>query len=74
MMGALLVPNATCRLSFHPHPPGFCGREEVVTVDTAESLPDWETAVQSRIHGVPALRQAAADPLHSCCKEGSWHA
>jgi hypothetical protein len=29
-----------------------------VTVDTADSLPTWEHAVQARIGGAPALRQA----------------
>ena len=37
-------------------------RDEVVTVDTAESLPTWEHAVQARIGGTPALRQAPTQP------------
>ncbi|EFN54307.1 hypothetical protein CHLNCDRAFT_135502 [Chlorella variabilis] len=30
-------------------------RDDVVTVDTVQSMPDWEHAVQARINGIPAL-------------------
>ncbi|KAL4429363.1 hypothetical protein ABPG77_005137 [Micractinium sp. CCAP 211/92] len=32
-------------------------RDDVVTIDTIESLPDWENAVKARINSTPALSQ-----------------
>lgn len=38
-------------------------RDDVVTIDTIESLPDWEHAVRARLNAVPALSQLEVQRL-----------
>ena len=57
LLSASLTCSFACRHRAPPPPPP--PRDDVVTVDTIQSLPEYEHAVQARIHSVPALRCGA---------------